>query len=148
MGMRSPRTLLAAYWALAYTESGPFLAQVNVPAASTELPTALGLDHRLYMQPRIHGDAHAREPLGIVAPSREQYIKPSKILDTIETCEVSTGISPWQSLCITSACARMGMDRPFLNDHVQIDIAICLPGNQEPSLRMQVRDEWTLKPLP
>lgn len=134
MGMRSPRTLLAAYWALAYTESGPFLAQVNVPAASTELPTALGLDHRLYMQPRIHGDAHAREPLGIVAPSREQYIKPSKILDTIETCEVSTGISPWQSLCITSACARTGMDRPS--------------GSQEPSLRMQVRDEWTLKPLP
>ena len=103
--MRSSRSLLAAYWALAYFESGPLLVQVNMPAASTELPTALGLDHRLYMQPRMGGDAHASEPLGIVAPSREQYIKPSKILDSIEACEVCTSIGPWQSPCIASADA-------------------------------------------
>lgn len=67
---------LAQDWALASTKSGRLMVQVSMPAAGSELPTALGLDHRLYMQPQMHGDVHSREPLGIIAPSREQFTKP------------------------------------------------------------------------
>ena len=64
-----------------------------MPATSTELPTALGVDHRLYMQPRAQKGGQLKEPLGIVAPSQEHYAKPANVLDTIATCEVAFRIS-------------------------------------------------------
>lgn len=67
----------------------PVSVQMDMPAASSELPTALGLNHRLYVQPRAQERGHHKQPLGIVAPSRDHYTKPSNVLDTIETCEVS-----------------------------------------------------------
>ena len=60
-----------------------------MPTISTELPTALGVDHRLYMQPRARKGGQIKEPLGIVVPSQEHYAKPSNVLDTIATCEVA-----------------------------------------------------------
>ena len=60
-----------------------------IPYAATELPTALGMDARLLLQPRLLIPQHSRvEALGVVAPASETYIRPSSILDTIDTCEV------------------------------------------------------------
>ena len=67
------------------------LLQVAIPYAATELSTALGMDARLLLQPRLRIPQQSKvEALGMVAPVSEDYIKPSSILDTIGTCEVKS----------------------------------------------------------
>ena len=65
------------------------LLQVAIPYAATELPTALSMDARLLLQPRLLIPQQSKvEALGVVAPASEKYTQPSSILDTIDTCEV------------------------------------------------------------
>ena len=67
------------------------LLQFAIPYAATELPTALGMDARLLLQPRLLIPQQSQvEALGVVAPASEKYIKPSSVLDTINTCEVGS----------------------------------------------------------
>ncbi|CAK0732452.1 hypothetical protein CVIRNUC_000133 [Coccomyxa viridis] len=62
--------------------------EVAIPYAATELPTALGMDARLLLQPRLLIPQRSQvEALGVVAPASENYTRPSSILDTIDTCE-------------------------------------------------------------
>ena len=78
------------------------MLQVAIPYAATELPTALGMDARLLLQPRLLIPQRSQvEALGVVAPASENYTRPSSILDTVDTCEVRP---PHQSTGEVLAC--------------------------------------------
>ena len=82
------------------------MSQVAIPYAATELPTALGMDARLLLQPRLLIPQRSQvEALGVVAPASEKYTRPSSILDTIDTCEVTSPHPSTVCACLEGSCS-------------------------------------------
>ena len=87
------------------------MLQVAIPYAATELPTALGMDARLLLQPRLLIPQRSQvEALGVVAPASENYTRPSSILDTIDTCEARSPPPSTVFACLEGSCSSEKQD--------------------------------------
>lgn len=64
--------------------------QVDVKTISKEMPSLLGSDSKLVIQPRAENMQRRApdEPLAVVAALTDIYMHPSKVIDTTRTCKV------------------------------------------------------------